>query len=137
MLRIAAFAVAALVSAAALAQDYSGTFSTTNQQGGTVTMVLEQDAKKQVRGTLSGNNNTFQVNAEATADGLMGTVTGPQGQLYLMGQFEGANLVVILAEPGPGGQPNLQAARRIVFAKAAPGGPKPQAGAGIRGRSPN
>ena len=121
MLRIAGFAAAALVSAAALAQNYSGTFTTTNPQGGTVTLVLKQDAKKQVRGTLTGNNNTFQVSAESTPDGLMGTVTGPQGQLYLMGQFEGANLVVILAEPGPGGQPNLAAARRIVFSKAAAG----------------
>lgn len=119
MLRIAAFAVAALVSAAALAQNYSGTFATTNPQGGTVMLVLKQDARKQVRGTLTGNNNTFDVKAEATDDGLMGLVSGPQGELYLMGQFEGANLVVILAEPGPGGQPNLAAARRIVFAKVA------------------
>ena len=126
MLRIAVFAVAALVSAEAPAQNYSGTFTTTNQQGGTVTLVLKQDAQKQVRGTLTGNNNTFQVSAESTADGLMGTVTGPQGQLYLIGQFEGANLVVILAEPGPGGQPNLAAARRILFSKSVPG---PQAGA--------
>lgn len=134
MLRIAAFLAAALVSGAALAQNYSGTFATTNPQGATVTLVLKQDARK-VKGTLTGNNHSFQVDAEATADGLMGMVSGPQGQLYLMGQFEGANLVVILAEPGPGGQPNLQAARRIVFAKAAPGAakapaapPKPQAG---------
>jgi hypothetical protein len=124
MLRIAAFAVTLLVSAAALAQNYSGTFTTVNPQGATVTLVLKQDAKKQVRGTLTGNNHTFQVAAEATVDGLMGMVTGPQGQLYLMGQFEGANLVVILAEPGPGGQPNLQAARRIVFAKTASAKPK-------------
>ena len=127
MLRIAAFAAAALLSASAFAQNYSGTFTTTTQQGGTVTLVLKQDAGKQVRGTLTGNNNTFQVSAESTTDGLMGTVTGPQGQLYLMGQFEGANLVLILAEPGPGGQPNLAAARRIVFSKKESA---PQAGTG-------
>ena len=135
MLRIVAFAATALASAAAFAQNYTGTFTTTNQQGGTVTLVLKQDAQKKVKGTLSGNNNTFQVDAESTEQGLMGMVSGPQGQLYLMGQYEGANLVVILAEPGQGGQPNLQAARRIVFAKASPGAAKapaspakPQAG---------
>jgi hypothetical protein len=116
MLRIAAL-LAAAVSGAALAQNYGGTFTTVNPQGSTVTLVLKQDAR-QVKGTLTGNNNTFQVDAEATAEGLMGRVTGPQGQLYLMGQFEGDNLLVILAEPAPGGQPNLAAARRIVFAKA-------------------
>lgn len=119
MLRIAAFVAAALVSVAAFAQNYSGTFTTTNQQGGTVMLVLQQDARKQVRGTLTGNNNTFDVKAEATDNGLMGLVSGPQGELYLMGQFEGTNLVVILAEPGPGGQPNLAAARRIIFARVA------------------
>jgi predicted regulator of Ras-like GTPase activity (Roadblock/LC7/MglB family) len=46
-------------------------------------------------------------------------VTGQQGNLYLMAQYGGASLVVILAEPGANGQPNLQAARRIVFAKDA------------------
>jgi len=130
MLRTVAFVIAALSSAAALAQSYTGTFTTTNQQGGTVTLVLKQDAQKKVTGTLSGNNNTFQVQAEATPQGLMGAVTGPQGQLYLMGQYEGANLVVILAEPAPGGGPNLQAARRIVFTSGAKKPAAPPAASG-------
>jgi hypothetical protein len=109
---------AALLCTSAFAQNYSGTFTTRNEQGGTVTLALKQDAQKKVTGTLSGNNNTFQVAAEATPQGLMGRINGPQGSLYLMGQFEGANLTVILAEPGPDGQPNLSSARRISFAKS-------------------
>jgi hypothetical protein len=35
-----------------------------------------------------------------------------------MAQFEGANLIVFLAEPGANGQPNLAAARRLVFTRA-------------------
>ena len=126
MPRIIGFAIAALASASAFAQDYSGTFTTTNQQGGTVTLVLKQDAQSQVKGTLTGNDNSFQVAAQATPQGLMGTVTGQQGNLYIMAQYEGASLVVILAEPGPNGQPNLQSARRIVFAKSGAAAPAPK-----------
>ena len=135
MRRFAGFALAALACTSAAAQNYSGTFTTTNQQGGTVTLVLKQDASSNVKGTLTGNDNTFQVAAQATPQGLMGTVSGQQGNLYLTAQYEGASLVVILAEPGPNGQANLQSARRLVFAKAgaAPAAkkepsPKPAAG---------
>ena len=117
MRHIASVTAALLVSGAAFAQTYSGTFTTKNEQGGTVTLTLKEDAAKKVQGTLTGNNNTFQVAGEATAQGLMGRVTGPQGNLYLMAQYEGANLIVILAEPMPNGQPNLSSARRIVFTK--------------------
>lgn len=127
MVRIAFFLGAALACTMAFAQSYSGTFTTTNSQGGTVTLVLEQDGQKQVKGTLTGNNTTFQVQGEITPQGLMGAVTGAQGNLYLMAKFEGADLVVILAEPGPSGQPNIESARRIVFAKA--GASKPQSSA--------
>lgn len=44
-----------------------------------------------------------------------------------MAQYEGANLIVFLAEPEANGQPNLQSARRLVFARADSGSPKPQA----------
>src|SRR6266850_4189660 len=111
MLRFLVLTFAAFTCASAMAQTtYSGTFTTVNQQGGTVTLVLKQDAQSQVKGTLTGNNATFQVAGQATPQGLMGTVTGQQGNLYLMAQYEGANLVVILAEPGPNGQANPQSA---------------------------
>ena len=121
MLRIIGFTVAALVCLPAFAQNYSGTFTTKNEQGGTVTLSLKQDSASNVKGTLTGNDNTFQVEAKATPQGLMGKVSGPQGQLYLIAQFEGANLTVLLAEPMPNGQPNLDSARRIVFTKAGAG----------------
>jgi hypothetical protein len=128
VLRLFVFLLAALASAGAMAQNYSGTFTTTNQQGGTVTLVLKQDAQSQVKGTLTGNNTTFQVAAQATPQGLMGTVSGEAGSLYLMAQYEGASLVVLLAEPGPNGQPNLQATRRLIFSKAAAGSPSSKSG---------
>lgn len=134
MRHIASVAAALLVSTAAFAQSYSGTFTTRNEQGGTVTLTLTQDPAANVKGTLSGNNNSFQVDAKATPQGLMGSVSGPQGNLYLMAKFEGANLVVVLAEPLPNGQPNLNSARHIVFTRGAgtaankDPAPKPAAG---------
>jgi hypothetical protein len=123
MYRILLLFSAALTCATAGAQNYTGTFTTTNSLGGTVTLTLRQDGQKQGKGTLTGNNASFQVQGEVTPQGLMGAVTGAQGSLYLMAQFEGADLVLVLTEPGPAGQPNLDSARRIVFAKA--GAPKP------------
>src|SRR3954470_17558394 len=125
----ALFAAGLLIASSAFAQNYGGTFTTTNQQGGTVTLKLAQDAASNVKGTLIGNNNSFQVDAKATPQGLMGKISGAQGSLYLMAQYEGANLVVILAEPMPDGQPNLNSARHLLFAKAGPppAGKKPPA----------
>jgi len=80
-----------------------------------------------VKGTLAGNNNTFDVAGEVTPQGLMAAVTGAQGNLYMMAQYEGANLVVILAQPYASGQPDLQSARRIVFARASASPSKPSA----------
>src|SRR5205085_11042197 len=120
MLRIIGLAIA-IASTPAIAQNYSGTFTTKNEQGGTVTLLLNQDGASNVKGTLTGNDNTFEVEGKATPQGLMGKVSGPQGQLYLMAQFEGANLAVLLAEPMANGQPNLSSARRIVFTKAGSG----------------
>ena len=112
-MRLVALTLALLGCAADFAQGYPGTYTAQNPQGGTVTLTLKQ-AQKHVTGTLSGNGTTFDVDAQAMPEGLMGTV----GNFYLMAKFEGASLMVILAEPGPGGQPNLQAARRLVFARA-------------------
>jgi hypothetical protein len=128
MYRILLLLSAALACTTAGAQNYSGTFTTTNSQGGTVTLTLEQNGPKQVKGTLRGNNATFQVEGEITPQGLMGAVTGAQGNLYMMAQYEGASLVVLLAEPGPTGQPNIDSARRIVFSRA--GSSKPPAPGG-------
>lgn len=121
------FVIFMLAGTSAIAQNYTGTFTTTNPQGGTVTLTLNAAGPKQLKGTLSGNNTTFQVAGEITPQGLMGAVTGAQGNLYMMAQYEGANLIVILAEPDATGQPNLQSARRIVFARASGDASKPAA----------
>ena len=124
MPRIACLCITLFFCASALAQSYSGTYTAKNNQGGTVTLALKQDAKGNATGTLSGNNTTFQVKATVNAEGLYGTVVSASGTLFIAAQLEGEQLKVVLAEPLPNGQPNMAAARRLVMARSgsAPGG---------------
>jgi len=134
MVRTLGFLLVSLVlSSAALAQSYGGTYVTQNQQGGKVVLTLKQNAQKQVTGTLSGNGNTFEVLAEVNQNGqLIGTISGNGAKLFLAAELEGRQLKVALVEPGPSGQPNLNASRQLVMtrsgaaspaAKAAPAAP--------------
>jgi hypothetical protein len=119
--------------AAALAQNFSGTYSVPNQQGGMVTLTLRQDAQQRVTGTLTGNGNTLQIRGQVQNGSVLGTATGGLGALYLAAQFEGQRLRVMLAEAGPDGQPNLGAAQQIVMPRAAPAA---EAGAPAQGAGP-
>src|SRR5438067_4454769 len=109
MMRMALLSAALIASAPALAQtqNFSGTYTTKNPQGGTVTLILKQDAKKAITGTLTGNNNSFDVKAQATPDGLLGQVTasGGGGTLWILAELQGTQLNVVLAEPGANGRP--------------------------------
>ena len=140
MLRAACVSVALFFCASGLAQNYGGTYTTKNAQGGTVTLALKQDAQGRVTGTLSGNDNTFQVQATVNAEGMYGTVTSAGGSMLIAAQLEGAQLKVVLAEPLPNGQPNMQAARQLVMARsgggAAPSAAAKAAPAGIPGPGP-
>jgi hypothetical protein len=132
-MRMAFFFAALIACAPALAQtqtqSFSGTYTTKNPQGGTVTLTLKQDAKKAVTGTLTGNNNSFEVKAEATPDGLLGRVGAGAGNnpLWILAELQGGQLNVVLAEPGADGRPNLEAARRLTFAKSTAKPEAPQA----------
>ena len=123
MPRIACLCIALFFCASALAQSYSGTYSAKNNQGGTVTLAIKQDAKGNATGTLSGNNTTFQVKATVNAEGLYGTVVSAGGTLLIAAQLEGTQLKVVLAEPLPNGQPNMAAPRRLVMARTGGGAP--------------
>jgi len=123
MPRIACLCITLFFCASALAQSYSGTYTAKNNQGGTVTLAIKQDAKGNATGTLSGNNTTFQVKATVNAEGLYGTVVSDSGTLLIAAQLEGAQLKVVLAEPLPNGQPNMAAARRLVMARSGGGVP--------------
>ena len=115
--------VPVVLSAPALAQNFSGTYSAPDQQGGTLTLMLRQDAQQRVSGTFAGNGNTLRVQGQVQNGNVLGTVAGGSGAMYIVARIEGKHLRVLLAEVGPNGQPNYNAARQILMAPApAPAG---------------
>jgi hypothetical protein len=97
--------------------EYAGTWTARHPGGGTVTLTLEQQGPGEVVGKLEGNGASFDVDAEVRADGLVGMVSGEEAMVYLTGRLSGNTLLVMLVEPGPGGQPNMQTARQIRFSR--------------------
>jgi hypothetical protein len=119
MLR-AALSIALLCCAPAFAADnFAGTYTARNPQGNVVTMTLKQDKQGKVSGTLSGQGLTFTVEAGVRDEGLIGTLSGESGTLFLFSRLRGAELDVLLVEPGPTGQPNMEATRQFVMTRGA------------------
>jgi hypothetical protein len=115
--RLLAAAAALFLTASALAQDYAGTWTAKNPAGQVVTLTLRKDPNGEYEGRLDGGASSFKVEAEAKPDGLFGMVTGEGAMVFLMGELDGARLRVLLMEPGPTGDPNVQSARQINFSR--------------------
>jgi hypothetical protein len=115
--RLFAALAAFLLSASALAQDYAGTWTARTPAGGTITLTLKKDPNGDYEGKLEGTNATFNIEAEAKPDGLFGMVTGENAMVFLLGDLVGAQLRIMLMEPGPTGDPNVQSARQINFSR--------------------
>ena len=97
--------------------EYAGKWTARHPGGGTVTLTLEQQGPGEVVGKLEGNGASFDVDAEVRADGIVGMVSGNEAMVYLTGRLSGDTLLVMLVEPGPGGQPNMETARQIRFSR--------------------
>ena len=118
MSRLCAALAAFLFSVSALAQDYAGTWTAKNPAGATITLTLKKDPNGDYEGKLEGTGATFNVEAEAKPDGLFGMITGENAMVFLMGELDGAaRLKIMLMEPGPTGDPNVQSARQINFSR--------------------
>ncbi|MBI4500573.1 MAG: hypothetical protein HY700_05370 [Gemmatimonadetes bacterium] len=118
---IALVSAALLIAPVAGAQNFSGTYSTPNQTGGTVTLLLQQDPQGQITGSLSGNGSTFAIQGKAQGADFVALASSGGGAVYLEGRLEGAGVRVILAEMGPGNQPRYDQARELVFARSSGG----------------
>ena len=90
------------------AENFAGTYTARNPQGNVVTLTLKQDKQGKVSGTLSGQGLTFTVEAEVRPEGLVGMLSGESGTLFLISRLRGAELDVLLAEPGPTGSPTCR-----------------------------
>jgi len=119
MLRAALSFVLLCCVPAFAADNFAGTYTARNSQGNVVTLTLKQDAQGKVSGTLAGQGLTFEVEGEVRPEGLIGTLTGDSGMLFLISRLRGAELDVLLAEPDPSGQPNMQATRQFVMTRGA------------------
>lgn len=118
MLRATCLFAAWFACAAALAQDYGGTYTAKNASGGTVMLTLTQDGDKRASGSLTGHGrNSLQVQARIESEGLRGTAGNSFGMLYLTGRLKGEELSIVLTEPDLGGKPNPQRATLLRLAR--------------------
>lgn len=117
---------ALLTTGPAVAQSYTGTYSVANQQGGTVTLTLQQAADGQLTGAMSGNGTQFHVEGMVEEGVAMGAITSAQGGVYFEASLEGDALTLILIELGPGNAPDYSKTRTLVLQR----GGTPVAGGG-------
>jgi hypothetical protein len=100
----------------AYAQNYTGSYAATNDQGGQTVVTLQQ-AGQQVTGSIVGNGNTFRIEGVTEEGAIVGSVTGSMGGFYFQGELDDGQLYLTLIEPDANGQPNYDAATTLVFAR--------------------
>lgn len=101
----------------ALAQEFSGTF-TTQGQNGAVVLNLKQSGTK-VQGSLSGNGAQFSLEGQLQGDEVLGVLRDNQGALYVLLYFEGSQLMMTLAEIDPSSRdPVPGSERELVFSRS-------------------
>lgn len=137
MPRAALFAIIAALSSSAGAQEFVGRWEVRNQQGGTTTLVLTEGGVGKLGGTFSGNGNSFAVAGAVAGDEATGTITGRGMALFFQAQVKGTTLLLVVAEPGPAGTPNLATAQQILMTRTtAAAGASPSATAATPAPSP-
>ena len=118
-------AMSLVFSGAVQAQDFSGTYTVTNDAGATVTLVLNQDAQGQVTGSLTAPGVRYEVNGMVDEGSVLGTVSSEMGGLYFAAEFDAGQLYMTLFEPDAYNQPNYESGQTIVFARAGGAQPTP------------
>jgi len=136
VLAVTLLSVTALESVRAQAEGFAGSWEAAAPNGGTISLVLRQEGKR-VLGTLSGNGNRFEVEAEIAADGgFYGTARSQAGRLFIGAERSGEQLGVALAELTAAGVPDMRSAQElrmrrvsaVASGSAAPSSGKPQVG---------
>jgi hypothetical protein len=97
------------------AQELSGTFIL-NQQGTTLTLVLNEVNQGKLSGTLySTSGAQYNVEGIIQDEVGVGTITGTQGGSYFEAHPEGANLLLALIEPDLNGGPDYNKIKKLIF----------------------
>jgi hypothetical protein len=126
----------AVGAASATAQNIAGRFVAQNQQGGTIVLILMQDAQRQLTGSLTAGNASFKVEGMVDEDGTgVGAMSGAQATVFFQAELNGSQLILTLIEPGANNMPDYSRTREIAFTRqgdaegpAAPAGGAPRAG---------
>ena len=135
-----------LLPPAVFSQNFTGTYSVVNQQGGTVAFELNQDGTGNITGTMSGNGQRFTVEGMVEDGAAVGLIYNEQGGVYFEARLSGSQLGVTLIEPDAYNQPDYSKTQQLLLsrqgvgaAEAAPGrrpakqpAGKPQREAGAR-----
>jgi hypothetical protein len=108
-------ALSCLLTTAAAAQNFSGSYTMNLPNGGVITITLRQDATGHATGTMAGNGSTINLDARLKNSNLVGRATSAQGALYFMAALEGEAIEVVIADMAANGQPNFQNAKQLMF----------------------
>jgi hypothetical protein len=112
------------------AQNFTGTYTVTNNQGGMVTLTLQQDATGNVTGTMSGQGQRYQVEGVLEGTAAVGAIYDQTGGVYFEAVFNGPQLMLTMIEAGPDNQPDYAKSQVLVFGRQGgfAGPPTAQAG---------
>ena len=99
------------------AQDYTGTFQV--ETGGvTITLSIQQDANKQLTGTLKrSNGSVFSLQGLVDEGAAAGVISGSEGSLFFEAYVDGNDLTLSLIEPDQFNMPNYDSAEYLVFSR--------------------
>jgi hypothetical protein len=140
------YLVLSLLPHMASSQDFTGTYSLTNQQGGTVTLTLSQDGARNITGSMVGNGQRYTVDGMVEESAAVGLIYNDLGGVYFEARLTGSQLNLTLIEPDAYNQPDYSRTQQLSLnrqgagaASAAPGkrsakqpAGQRQSGAGVR-----
>ena len=106
------------VASRADAQGFLGRWEVRNAQGGITSLVLTDGGGGKLGGTFSGNGNSFEVTGSAAGEEASGSIAGRGMALFFQAHVKGNTLLLVVAEPGPGGVPNLSSAQQVILNRA-------------------
>jgi hypothetical protein len=119
------------------AQNYSGTFTASNQQGGTVTVTLQQGQYGELTGSMTGDGVHFQIEGMVEEGMAMGVISSAEGGVFFEGSLQGNQLTLVLIDVGPGNMPDYSSTQTVILTRAGGGGaamPRPGGGGNPLGR---
>jgi hypothetical protein len=112
-----------------------GKFTMQNPQGATLTLLLQADGPGKVTGSFGGNGVMFLVEGQLQGETASGTMRNSTGGVYFEAERQGAQLHLILVEPGADGKPDYTRGRELLLApEGASAGTS--AGAGVAQAAP-